>query len=57
MFDFFRTRGAGNLDAAVEGTFVAFGFAAAQVRFADVRPHHFAGRGNFKPLGCRFVSF
>lgn len=43
--------------AAVECALVALGFAAAQVRFADVRPHQFAGRGNLEAFcGC-FVSF
>ena len=43
------------LDAAIKRALVAFGFAAAQVRFADVCVHDLAGRGQLEPLGSRFV--
>ncbi len=46
-----------NFHTAVEGALVAFGFAAAQVRFADLRMHQFAGGGHFEPLGGGFVGF
>ncbi len=42
---------------AIEHALDAFGFAAAEVRFADVRPHHFTACGEFEPLGGGFVSF
>lgn len=41
--------------AAIEGAFVALGFASAQVRFADMRTHHLAGRRDLEPLGSGFV--
>lgn len=37
--------------AAVECALVAFRFAAAQVGFANLGVHQFAGRRDFEPLG------
>lgn len=43
-------------DAAIKRELVAFGFATAQVRFADARVHDFAGCGDLEPLGGGFMS-
>ena len=57
MFDLFGALGIFEFDAAIKRALVAFGFAAAQMRLADMRSHHFAARGHFEPLGGCFVGF
>lgn len=57
LFDLFGAFEILIFDAAIKDALVAFGFAAAQVRFADVRPHQLAAGSYFEPLGGRFVGF
>jgi hypothetical protein len=57
LFDLFGPLEIGVFDAAIKGALVAFGFAAAQMGFADMRSHQLAACGDFEPLGGRFVSF
>ena len=54
-FDLLRAFETLHLNPTVEIPLVALGFAAAQVRFADLGMHHFAGRRDPEPFGGRFV--
>ncbi len=55
LLDLFHLLGMRVLYAAVKASLVAFRLAAAEMRFADMGSHHFAGRGDFKSFCGSFV--